>query len=97
MKRKQKEDINWQTQETYTLYAYIERRINGKRTDHIVQDLIDDMARDRELPGMTGAQIVTHIVLNGCMEAVEVLETLLKSYKQYCRNHGYKPEELPTI
>lgn len=83
--------------ETLTLYAYIERRIKGKRTDSVVQDLIDDMALDREIPGMTGSQIVTHIVWSGCSEAVDALVTFVKSYKQYCRAHGYKPEALPSI
>lgn len=76
-----------------TLYAYIQMRIAGRRTDSIVQDLIDDMRQDKALAGMTGAEIVSHIRWHGCMGAREALNRFLNSYKTYCKCHNLECEK----
>lgn len=80
--------------EKLTLYAYIQQRIAGRRTDSIVQDLIDDMRRDKELAGMTGTEIVHHIRWHACEGARLALSRFLQSYKYHCKAHNYEPESL---
>ena len=77
-----------------TLYAYIQKRIAGRRTCGIVQDLIDDMERDKDLKGKTGVEIVFHISVRACFEAREALKRFISSYRQYCKAHGYQAERL---
>ena len=72
-----------------TLYEYIVLRINGKRRYNIVQDLIDDMKRDKELEGKAWYEIVWHIKSRACVGCLEALGLFLKSYKRYCKDHGY--------
>ena len=80
--------------EKLSLYAYIQQRIAGRRTDSIVQDLIDDMKQDKELAGKTGAEIVSHIRWRACSGALEALNRFLKSYRHHCKVHEYEPEKL---
>jgi len=80
--------------EVLKLFDYIQKRVNGKRNDSIVQDLVDDMARDKELKGKTGAEIVSHIRWKACTGAREALGKFLQSYKQYCKAHNYLPEQV---
>lgn len=80
--------------EKLTLYAYIQQRIAGRRTDSIVQDLIDDMRRDKELAGMIGSEIVHHIRWRACEGARLALSRFLQSYKHHCKAHNYEPERL---
>lgn len=75
-----------------TLYQYFLLRAE-KRTDSIVQDLVDDMTRDKELIGMSGAQIVSHICWNGCSGAVEALRQFLCAYRAYCKRNGFEYEK----
>ena len=77
-----------------TLYDYIQIRINGKRTDSIVQDLIDDMKRDEVLKDCAGWEIVRHIQRHACVGCLEALSRFLSSYRQYCKRHGYQCEEV---
>lgn len=77
-----------------TFYAYIQKRIEGRRTDSIVQDLIDDMKRDKELQGKTGAEIVSHIRWKACSGAKEALNRFISSYRHYCNEHGYETEQV---
>jgi hypothetical protein len=78
--------------EIMTMYAYIERRIKGPCRDSIVQDLIDDMARDKELEGKTAQEIVNHIRLRACDGAWEATKQFVQQYKQYCKKHNMEAE-----
>jgi arginine utilization protein RocB len=78
--------------ETMTMYAYIKKRIAGRRTESIVQDLVDDMARDNELEGKTAQEIVNHIRLRACDGAWEATKQFVKQYKQYCKQHNMEAE-----
>ena len=80
--------------ETLKLYDYIQIRVNGKRRDSIVQDLVDDMRRDKELAGKTGQEIVDRIRLRACSGAWEALGRFLNSYKTYCKTHNFQPESV---
>lgn len=75
-----------------TLYAYIQKRINGRRRDSIVQDLIDDMKRDKELEGKTAQEIVNHIRWRVCSGAWDATKQFVQQYKQYCRKNGLEAE-----
>jgi hypothetical protein len=78
--------------ETMTMYAYIKKRIKGPCRDSIVQDLIDDMARDNELEGKTAQEIVNHIRLRACDGAWEATKQFVQQYKQYCKQHNMEAE-----
>lgn len=69
-----------------TFYAYIQKRIEGRRMDSIVQDLIDDMKRDKELQGKTGAEIVSNIRWKACSGANEALNRFISSQAQEAKN-----------
>lgn len=78
--------------ETMTMYAYIQRRIEGRKTQSIVQDLVDDMKSDTELPGKTAQEIVDRIRLLACDGAWEATKQFVQQYKQYCKKHNMKAE-----
>ena len=78
--------------ETMTMYAYIQKRIAGRRTSSIVQDLLDDMKRDTELPDKTAQEIVNHIRLRACYGAWEATKQFVQQYKQYCKKHNMEAE-----
>ena len=80
--------------ETLKLYDYIQIRVNGKRHKSIVQDLIDDMCKDKELTCKTGQEIVNHIRRHACSGAWEALGLFLQSYKAYCKNHNFHSESV---
>jgi hypothetical protein len=80
--------------ETMTMYAYIMKRIEGRRTESIVQDLVDDMARDNELEGKTAQEIVNHIRLRACDGAWEATKQFVQQYKQYCKKHHMEAESV---
>ena len=73
------------------MYGYFLIR-SKKRTHTIVQDLIDDMKRDKELIGLSGAAIVSHIRWNCCDGAIEALRKFLRAYRAYCGRNGYAYE-----
>ena len=78
--------------ETMTMYCYILKRIEGRRTSSIVQDFIDDMARDKELEGKTAQEIVNHIRLVACDGAWDATKKFVQQYKRYCKKHNVKAE-----
>ena len=78
--------------EKMTLYAYIQKRINGPRRDSIMQDLIDDMANDEELKGKTAQEIVNHIRCKACFEAWFATTQFVQQYKKYCKKNGLEAE-----
>lgn len=80
--------------EKMTLYAYIQKRTEGRRTDSIVQDLIDDMKRDERLAGMNAQEIVNHIRWEACTGAREALTMFVAQYKRYCKAHGLVAENV---
>ena len=74
------------------MYAYIQKRIAGRRTESIVQDLVDDMKCDKNLNGKTAQEIVNHIRLVACYGAWEATKQFVQQYKQYCKKHNVKAE-----
>lgn len=80
--------------EKMTLYTYIEKRISGPRRHSIVQDLIDDMKRDKALEGKTAQEIVNHIGRHACAGAWDALKQFVQQYKRYCKAHGLEAEDV---
>ena len=74
------------------MYAYIQRRIAGRRTESIVQDLLDDMKSDTELPDKSAQEIVNRIRLLACDGAWEATKQFVQQYKRYCKKHNIEAE-----
>ena len=74
------------------MYAYILKRIEGRRTESIVQDLVDDMKCDKDLNGKTAQEIVNHIRLVACYGAWEATKQFVQQYKQYCKKNNMQAE-----
>lgn len=74
------------------MYAYIHKRIEGRRTHSIVQDLIDDMRCDKNLAGKTAQEIVNHIRLLACDGAWDATKKFVQQYKRYCKKNNVKAE-----
>ena len=74
------------------MYAYIQKRIAGRRTESIVQNLLNDMKSDTELPDKSAQEIVDRIRLLACYGAWEATKRFVQQYKQYCKKHNMEAE-----
>lgn len=76
-----------------TLYQYFKLRAKESSDVGTVQDLIDDMKRDKELKGKSGAEIVNRICFLGDVWAQDALREFVQAYKTFCEISGYEYEK----
>lgn len=83
--------------EKFTLYQYIQHRLNGARGCGIVAYLLDDIERDKEVQeGMSGQDIINHIRWHGegCHNTLKAITFLVKNYRLYCKQNNKEREEI---
>ena len=81
--------------EEFYLIEYIAKRLQGKRHEGPVQDLLDDMrCVYHHLQGKTAQEIVDYICLRAVPEARKALIQFVHSYRHYCKTHNLKAEEI---